>query len=284
MIDYHIHPSYSADAEGTLEEYCKAAAEKGLREICFTTHLDSDPMRDDDYVMVRGKRVSVHDPSWFEDYENHVRTLGEEYSSKGLNIRLGVEVDLYPGIVEDLPDAFHDTEFDLVIGSVHLIDHKAISVKEEAYSIFRKYGMEGVGNIYYDLIKESLKTGIFDILGHLDIYRRYGEEFFGSSVHSLWEPNIDDLCKLMKSKGVGYEINTSSMWRSLSEAMPERVLVKALYDRGIQTVTVGSDAHQPREVGKGISEALLLLQESGYSEVSLFCKRKSQSKPLDSFK
>ncbi len=284
MMDYHIHPSYSADAKGTLEEFCGAAVDKKLREICFTTHLDSDPMRDDGFVMVRGERISVHDPSWFEDYENHVRTLGEEYFPKGLNVRLGAELDLYPGVVEDLPDAFHSTEFDLVIGSVHLIEHKAMSVREEAYSIFKKYGLEEVGNIYYDCIKESLTTGLFDVLGHLDIYRRYGEEFLGSGVHSLWESHIDDLSRMMKSCGVGYEINTSSMWRSLSETMPERDFVKALHDRGIQTVTIGSDAHQPSEVGKGISEALHLLQESGYSEVSVFSKRKSKSIPLDSFK
>ncbi|MHA2143715.1 MAG: histidinol-phosphatase HisJ family protein, partial [Candidatus Thorarchaeota archaeon] len=187
MMDYHIHPAYSADAEGSLEDFCSAALDKGLKEICFTTHLDSDPLRDDSYVMVRGKRVNVHDPSWFEDYENNIRNLGDEYSHRGLNVRLGVEVDLYPGVIEELPDAFHSTEFDLVIGSVHLINHKAISLKDEAYSIFKKYGLEEVGNIYYDLIKDSLKTGLFDILGHLDIYRRYGEAFFGSRVHSLWE-------------------------------------------------------------------------------------------------
>jgi histidinol-phosphatase (PHP family) len=234
--------------------------------------------------MVRGERVNVYDPSWFEDYENNVRDLGDEYSHRGLNVRLGVEVDLYPGVVEELPNAFHSTDFDLVIGSVHLINHKAISVKDEAYSIFKKYGLEEVGNIYYDLIKDSLKTGLFDILGHLDIYRRYGEEFFGSGVHSLWESHIDDLCRTMKLQGVGYEINTSSMWRSHSEAMPERALVKALYDRGIQIVTVGSDAHRPTDVGNGISDALHLLLEFGYSEVSLFNRRKSKSMLLNSFK
>jgi histidinol phosphatase-like PHP family hydrolase len=62
------------------------------------------------------------------------------------------------------------------------------------------------------------------------------------------------------------------------------MLVKALYDRGIQTVIVGSDAHQPSDVGNGISEAVHLLLEIGYSEVSLFDKRKSKRISLDSFK
>ncbi|MHA1925503.1 MAG: histidinol-phosphatase [Candidatus Thorarchaeota archaeon] len=284
MMDYHIHSAYSADAEGTLDEFCRGALRRGLREICFTTHLDSDPMRDDSYVMVRGERVNVHDPSWFEDYENNVRTLGDEYAGKGLNIRFGVEVDLYPGVVEDLPDAFHSTEFDLVIGSVHLIDHKAISVKDEAYAIFKKYGLEQVGNIYYDLIKDMLKTGLFDILGHLDIYRRYGEEFFGPEIHSIWKPHIDDLCRIMKTHEVGYEINTSSLRRSSTEPMPERVIVEAMHERGIQTITVGSDAHHPSEVGGRIGDALNLLLDSGINDVAIFSKRKCRKIAVDSFK
>ncbi|MFW9966719.1 MAG: histidinol-phosphatase HisJ family protein [Candidatus Thorarchaeota archaeon] len=284
MMDYHIHPSYSADAEGTLEGFCEAALDKGLREICFTTHLDSDPSRDDSYVMIRGERVSVHDASWFEDYEYHIRTLGEEYANKGLNVRLGVEVDLYPGIGEDLPDAFHSTEFDLVIGSVHLIDHKAISLREEAFEIYKRYKLDEVGNIYYNLIKDSLKIRHFDILGHLDVYRRYGEEFFGTEIHSLWESHIDELCAIMKAQGVGYEINTSSLRKGLSEPMPERVIVEALHKRGIQTVTIGSDAHHPSEVGSGIVDSLEILQEVGITELAVFNRRRSDRITIDSFK
>ncbi|MFX1332743.1 MAG: histidinol-phosphatase HisJ family protein [Promethearchaeota archaeon] len=283
MMDYHIHPAYSADAEGTLDEFCRAALDRGLREICFTTHLDSDPMRDDSYVMVRGERVSVHDSSWVEDYSNHIRNLGDEYAHKGLNVRLGVEVDMYPGVLEDLPDAFHETEFDLVIGSVHLIDHKAISLKEEAFEIFKKYGMEQVGNIYFNVIKDMLKTGIFDALGHLDIYRRYGEEFFGPEIHSLWKPHIDELCRIMKAQGVGYEINTSSIRRGSLEPMPERVIVEALCERRINAVIVGSDAHHPSEVGAGISNALELLRKCGMKEIAAFDRRRSKRISFDSF-
>ncbi|MFW9846932.1 MAG: histidinol-phosphatase HisJ family protein [Candidatus Thorarchaeota archaeon] len=281
MMDYHLHPSYSADAEGSLQEFCDAALEKGLREICFTTHLDTDPVRNDSYVLVRGERVDVHESSWFEDYENRIRTLAEEYSARGLAVRLGVEVDLYPGVIEEMPEAFHNTDFDLVIGSVHLIEHKALSLRDEAFSIFKKHGLVGVGNIYYGLIEDSLETRFFDILGHIDIYRRYGEGFFGSGIHSLWESHIDDLSRKMKSTGVGYEVNTSSLWRSQSETMPERALVAALRERGVQTVIVGSDAHHPSEVGNGIEEAFQILRDLGYSEVALFDKRRSTPLAFD---
>ena len=125
--------------------------------------------------------------------------------------------------------------------------------------------------------EDSLKTGLFDILGHLDIYRRYGEAFFGLEIHTLWEAHIDELSKIMKAHGVGYEVNTSSLRRGLSEPMPERVIVKALHERGVNTVTVGSDAHRPTDVGGRITDALNLLQSNGIHELAVFNKRRSKN-------
>jgi histidinol-phosphatase (PHP family) len=39
MFDYHIHPNYSIDAEGEVEDFCKAALNAGLKEIAFTESL-----------------------------------------------------------------------------------------------------------------------------------------------------------------------------------------------------------------------------------------------------
>jgi len=270
MIDYHIHPSYSNDARGSMEEFCKAAVQKGLQEICFTTHLDADPVRQDGFVTVRGEKVSIYSQDWLEDYESSIRTAGDAFEEQDLKVKLGVEVDLYPGVVEQLPEAFHSTNFDLVIGSVHLIDHKAISLKEEALEIFREYELSELGDHYYSLIMDSLESGLFDIVGHLDIYRRYGEVYYGEDIHSLWEPHLEELSRSMKMHEVGFEVNTSSWRRGLKEPMPATPLIQALLKRGIDIVTVGSDAHGPEEVGSGIDGAIEILRKSGLQAVSLF--------------
>lgn len=273
MIDYHIHPSYSADARGTVEEFCEAAVQMGLREICFTTHLDSDPVRQEDFVMVQGEKVNINSPDWLEDYESSIRAASDVFREQNLKVKLGVEVDLYPEATEQLPEVFHNADFDLVIGSVHLIDHKAISLKEEAIDIFRNYEISELGDGYYGLIMDSLESGLFDIIGHLDIYRRYGEAYYGEGIHSLWEPHIEELSRSMKTHGVGFEVNTSSWRRGLKEPMPATSLIQALLMRGIDTVTVGSDAHSPEEVGSGINRALAILQESGLRTTTLYDRR-----------
>ena len=44
MFDYHMHSRVSFDGHDTGIALAKAALEKGLKEICFTDHIDYDPL------------------------------------------------------------------------------------------------------------------------------------------------------------------------------------------------------------------------------------------------
>ncbi|MGY5860840.1 MAG: histidinol-phosphatase HisJ family protein [Candidatus Thorarchaeota archaeon] len=275
MIDYHIHPNYSIDAEGRIDEFCRTALERKFREICFTTHLDTDAARKDAYVIVRGKRVDARSSSWLEDYENSIRMAGDQYKGQGLEVRLGVEVDYYPGVMDHLPERFHDTEFDLVMGSAHLVNNLAISVKEESHEFFSKHNLEQMGNIYFSLLGDCVESGLFDVLGHLDLYRRFGEAFYGGKIRSLWKAHVSELASVMKRFNVGFEVNTSSLRKGMDEPMPESSLVAALKKEGIETVTVGSDAHRPSDVGQGIEIALKVIKECGFDSPSSFERRRA---------
>ena len=276
MLDYHVHPDYSIDAQGTLEEFCEAALKRGLREIAFTTHVDSDPETEDFFVVVEGKRVEVRDNAWLEHYENAIRTIGDFYEDRGLRVKLGVELDLYPGVTGNLPELFFRTDFDIVIGSVHLIDHKAISLESEAREVFSKYTMEEIGETYFSILIESIESSLVDVLGHLDIYRRYGESYYGDAIYSLWKPHLDELVEVMSKYRVGFEINTSSWRKGQKEQMPATQLLSALLDGGINVVTVGSDAHRPDHVGYGIDRAIDIITELGISGPSSFTNGKAQ--------
>ena len=276
MFDYHIHPNYSIDAEGEVEEFCKAALDVGLKEIAFTTHLDTDRVAEDCYVNVKGKRVDIASSVWFEDYESTIRDAGDLYKDQGLQVLLGVEVDCFPGVQEALPERFFSTDFDIIIGSVHLIDHIAISANGRAEEAFGKYSMEELGEKYYSILLDSIDLDIFDVLAHIDLYRRYGEVFYGEAIHNLWKPHLKELSKKMLSKSVGFEVNTSSLRRGMQQPMPEARIIHALREEGINTVTVGSDAHTPHDIGKGIRTALDMIQEAGFEGPSIYRKRKSK--------
>ncbi len=280
MFDYHIHPNYSIDAEGSIEEFCEMALARGLQEIAFTTHLDTDATTDDCFVNVKGKRVSTRSSFWLEDYEASVRSADDEYKEKGLRVRLGVEVDYIREIEGSLPDRFHSTDFDIILGSMHLIDHIAISAEERAEEAFKKYSMEELGNKYYSLLLEAVESDLFDILAHIDLYRRYGQRFYGDGIREIWKPHIADLADAMKRHNIGFEVNTSPLRRGQNQPMPELEIIKKLKEEGVSIVTVGSDAHCPQNVGTGIEKAFQLLRESGFSNISQFEKRSAHSQSI----
>ena len=56
MFDYHMHSRVSFDGQDTGEALARAAAAAGLKEICFTDHLDYEGERLCEY---NGQRYSV---------------------------------------------------------------------------------------------------------------------------------------------------------------------------------------------------------------------------------
>ncbi len=275
MFDYHIHPNYSIDAEGEVWDFCEAALEVGLKEIAFTTHLDTDRVADDCYVNVKGRRVDVSSSLWFEDYESTIRDAGDQFADSGLKVLLGVEVDCFPEVENALPERFFSTDFDIILGSVHLIDHIAISAGERAEEVLRRYSMEDLVEKYFSIMLDSMDLEIFDILAHIDLYRRFGESFYGDAIHEMWKPHLGNLADKMKRRNVGFEINTSSLRRGMKQSMPDERIIQALREAGIETVTVGSDAHKPQDVGKGIDQALEIIKRIGFPGPSKYRKRES---------
>lgn len=44
MFDFHLHTHVSFDGRDTGRNMVHAALRAGLREICFTDHMDYDPL------------------------------------------------------------------------------------------------------------------------------------------------------------------------------------------------------------------------------------------------
>ncbi|MDU6249715.1 MAG: PHP domain-containing protein, partial [Paeniclostridium sordellii] len=44
--DYHMHSNFSADSQTDMEDMVKKSIDLGLKEICFTDHVDYDVISD----------------------------------------------------------------------------------------------------------------------------------------------------------------------------------------------------------------------------------------------
>ncbi|MFW9919713.1 MAG: hypothetical protein ACFFED_08950, partial [Candidatus Thorarchaeota archaeon] len=150
--------------------------------------------------------------------------------------------------------------------------------KEDAEVIYSRYTLEEMGNLYFSILQDTVETSMVNVLGHLDLYRRYGEDSYGRPIFDLWKPHIDDLAKKMLKYNVGFEVNTSSWRKGQVEPHPSKDLIQSLVSRGIDTITVGSDAHSPQMIGDGIDNAITLLRDCCNLVPSTFRRGKAYSK------
>jgi histidinol-phosphatase (PHP family) len=226
--DYHIHPNYSIDAAAVhIKEYCYRALELGLSEICFTTHVELDPVRreKDNLVMVNGEKVSVFDRAWLDSYFNEIMRAQDSFKGSPLRIKAGVEVGYCPGCEEDIEKVVNNYPFDFVLGAIHCLDHIAISSMKESPRYFQSRTLDQVRRDYFVTLQEMVSTGLFDCLAHVDLYARYESRYFGPEIKCLHQGVIEPIFKEMAQKGMGLEINTSSHRRGLEEFHPSKEIV-----------------------------------------------------------
>lgn len=261
--DYHVHPNYSIDASPvTMYEYCEKALQLNLAEICFTTHVELDPVREqvENFVYVGGRRVPVHDPHWLDRYFQELLEVRERFNEEGLTVRAGVEIGYCPGVEKDIERMIDNYPFDYVLGAIHCLDHISISSKKESPVYFRRKSVTQMAQAYFRVLMEAVQTGLFDCIAHVDLYRRYGYSFYGDAVFTAHRGFIEPVFAEMARRGMGLEINTSSRRRGLQDFHPAEEILSLAAQHGIAIFTVGSDAHSLAELGGDIDEALALLE------------------------
>ena len=260
--DYHVHPGYSLDAIGTVDQYCARALELGIREICFTTHYDSDPHRKeiDPFVQVDGEIVPLSEES-VGRYIDDVRSAGERYRPSGLKVRVGLEVDYAPHIEEKLRRELARFDLDYRLGAVHCLDHIAISASDEAEQYFRRKSVGEMLSEYYRVLSLAVQSGLFEVMAHLDIYKKYGLGFYGKEVLTGHRGLVEPVLELMAEKEVGIEINTGVLRKGHQEFCPGLEIVKLAREKGVGIVAYGSDAHKVELLGESIHQAYGTVEE-----------------------
>ncbi|MGB9561307.1 MAG: histidinol-phosphatase HisJ family protein, partial [bacterium] len=250
LADLHIHPSFSIDAQGELEDYIKVAIEKGLSQICFTTHLDLEPSRKaiDRFIRLNGKIVYA-DKENIREYVRRVKGISLKYRGK-IDVRVGLEIGWSVDARKEIEDFLRDVEIDLRIGSVHIIDGIAITSSKEAVPFLRKHGIEHIAGLYYENLVEAARSGLFDVLGHIDGYKKYTRLAFPSGPYEYRDEKL--IAKLLSEclkHNLIFELNTSATLKGHNEFYPSRWILELAIESGIKKISLGSDSHSPRFVG-----------------------------------
>jgi histidinol-phosphatase (PHP family) len=266
MIDYHLHTARCRHACGAPEEYLEEARQKGLLEIGFADHF---PLG----LLGFKPRVEVTmEPGELDRYVADVAGLAA--ASSDLAVKLGVEVDYLPGTTGKLAALLAACPFDYVIGSVHFMDGWDFSHP----SFTGRYQTIDLGPVYrryFELVWEACSSGLFDIIGHVDVIKK-----FGFRPADDLEPYWRETARVLRETGTCIELNTAGRDAPVSEFYPEAAFLEICRREGV-AVTMGSDAHAPGQVGRYFDEGAALLRKAGYRELAVFTARKQSRLVLE---
>ena len=260
IVDYHVHSTNSFDGKNTIEEMCRKAIEMGLYEICFTEHFSVDP-RDVSYGILN-----------YERYDDEIEKAKEKFSGR-LHIKKGMEIG-EPHLKEYKEDLIEKTEkmnLDFIIGSVHNID----GVKLRLY--MKDKDKHTVYNDYFTEIYKMVSDADIDVIGHLDLIKRYAHEVYGNYIFDNHREIIEKILKLAIEKGIGLEINGSGYINSVGEPYPKAEVLKLYRELGGEIITVGSDSHNIETLAKNNLKMINLLKDMGFRYIFTYSGREKKA-------
>ncbi|MGZ7440744.1 histidinol-phosphatase [Paenibacillus sp. TH7-28] len=267
-FDLHTHHFRCGHADGNIRDYIEAGIAAGLSVIGISDHTPYFGSPEDRPF----PRISMGKKE-FAGYVDEVLKLKKEYEGK-IDVLLGIESDFFPEHAEVYRNTLNQYPFDYVIGSVH-------SVGE--VSIFNKNRWKGLSpqekiatkEGYYDLIRQSAQSGMFQILGHIDAMKGNYPAFSDIPATEA----IDDTLKTIADSGVAIEINTSGKTKLSGGWYPSDAILERALHFGVD-VTFGSDAHIPQRVADEWDDVARRLRDIGFREWVYFKNKQKISVPL----
>lgn len=261
LYESHCHTPLCRHAQGLPGDYAAVAEARGLRGLIVTCHC---PLPDG---FAREVRMA---PEEFDTYVAMVDTARTAWAGR-VDVRLGLESDYYPGVEPWLEKLHARVPLHHVLGSVHyqMGDYRRLFYTGDVF-LYQQ--------LYFDHLAQAAESGFFDTLAHPDLIKN---EAPAEWVFERIRPAIERALDRIAATGVAMELNTSGLNKALPEMNPGRAQLALMRERGIPVV-LGADAHRPERVADGYVEALGILQEVGYREVSFFLDRRRQTVPIAS--
>jgi len=259
LPDYHIHTSYSPDSKMDPEEAVRAAMASGVTELCFTEHMDL------------GHHMEMYDraPN-FAGMEEKISRLREKYPE--IRIGKGIEVGYIPETAGQTAEVLSGQSFDYVLLSTHCVNGMDCGVPEskrgqDKLTAYKRY-LETV----YASVTDDRLTEYFDCVSHIGYIAKglhYEENAFP---YEMFPELFDKILKEIIKRGKGIEVNTSGIDRG-GHVLPHPSIIRRYRELGGRIITIGSDAHRSEKVGAYIKEAVEIIKNAGFEEITLFKMR-----------
>jgi histidinol-phosphatase (PHP family) len=258
-VDYHLHTNLCGHATGEIDDYLEQALKLGIEEIGFSDHY---PL----YFLSKEETIPNYamSESQLPLYVDMVQQLAK---AAPIKVKLGIEVDYVPGYEKELAGKLTAYPFDYITGAVHFIDGWGFDNPAEIDG-YRNRKLYRIYEQYFSLIQQAAETGIFDIIAHPDLVKK-----FGFTLERDLTPLYEETARVFKQANVCAEVNTAGLRYPAGEIYPSLAMLEILHRYDVP-VTLGSDAHTPEQVGCDLKNTLQLVKAVGYSEIAFFEQRK----------
>lgn len=265
-----------------LLEVCAARAlVPGIREHaplprCYRLGPDGDylfAMREDEVEAFLAELEGTGVPVGFEvdhidgceaETQDIVRDLFDRARARGIPIGgLTGSVHFIPGRVPDLDPGVDK-------GGVPHILCDYLETVMIAHVADR--GAEGAVRDYFAAVRALVRTGFYDVVGHLELVRKWdrrgddGRSTLFGAVEGVYAEELEATIRLAAEADVLLEYNTSGRDIVIGRPYLSDEAVRLCVRHGAR-LALSSDTHLPRHAGRYFAEAVQTLKEHGVREV-----------------
>jgi histidinol-phosphatase (PHP family) len=295
LVDYHMHLERGPFALDWLDRFLATARDRGVAEIGISEHIYRFREAQEAYgawwadgdtapaASATTGEPAVGTPAFAERWWTGrggqslqaYASVVREAASAGLPVRLGIEVDYFPGAEHAIKQVLAQAPFDYAIGSVHWIGPWG----------FDLLGVEGLWDgrdvdemyrQYFALLCQAARTGLFQIMAHPDLIKVMGHRPSPAlDTQALYEA----AAAAFAAGGAAVEVSTAGFRKPVGELYPVPAFLRACQRRGVP-LSLASDAHQPEDVGLDFDQAVALARDCGYTEVLTFAEGRARAVPL----
>lgn len=262
--NYHSHNVF-CDGRATMENFVQFAIAKGLKKYGFSSHSP----------------LPFH-TSWNMDldnlpyYKQEFYRLKEKYKGQ-IELSFGLEMDYIHNVFGVKNNPLYSTDdLDYTISSIHYLDPLPegdfFSIDgnffdfQKNMKILYNNDVKEVAKRFFEISREMIEQGGFDIVGHLDKISLNGGKLDEFDIKEKWYfQTVAEILELIKKKGYILEINTKS-FLDRGFTYPDQQFFPLINELKIPII-VTSDCHYPDKITIGFEPVYELLKENGFNEL-----------------
>ncbi len=255
IASYHNH-SHHSDGSSSIAEMVSHARRIGIDELGISDHF---------CLLPSGETSRISLP--LHGLKDYIQRIDSCRNKNRPALRIGIEIDWFEQQGDVIRDAVDPLPFDYRIGGVHYVQQEEIDKHLKYWQSRTQHERDKVYRIYWRSVREMAESGLFDMVAHLDLPKK-----FGYHPQADMSPYIRDALMSIARNRLVVELNTAGFGKPCRDGYPSVDILRMCRRRDIP-VTLSADAHNPRNLLFEFEKGMERLKSAGYTEIARFNNR-----------